>query len=185
MQAYQYNAALFCEECGVAIEENLLNRSEPSTDNGDSDTYPQGPYPDGGGEADTPNHCGRCDVFLRNPLTEDGDEYVREAYAEARDKVSLEGVPDKGHWSIGVTQIWANYYDYLYLPGAGKCCICLNEIIPLIGSTWTAGHNAEPIAAGRCCNVCNELEVVPQRIRDICRDLPRIVCDNRVPPSLE
>ena len=139
----------------------------------------------GGGESDTPQHCDDCDVFLENPLTDDGNEYVRELYAEARDKVHSQGIPDKGQWSIGVTQIWANYYDYLDLPGAGNCCICLNEIIPLIGSTWTAGHIAEPIAAGRCCNVCNELEVVPHRIRDRCRDLPRVVCDNRVTISPE
>jgi len=28
-----------------------------------------GPYPDGGGEADAPQHCGGCGVFLENPLT--------------------------------------------------------------------------------------------------------------------
>ena len=189
MQAYQYNAALFCGECGTQQIQNLTEDrpellSRP-VDKEDSNEWPQGPYDDGGGESDTPQHCDDCDVFLENPLTDDGNEYVREAYAEARDKVSRDGVPDKGQWSIGVTQIWANHYDYLGLPGAGKCCICLNEIIPLIGSTWTEGHNAEPIAAGRCCNVCNELEVLPQRIRDRCRDLPRVVCDNRVTISPE
>jgi len=44
----------------------------------DSDTYPQGPYADGGGESDTPAHCDVCGVFLENPLTPDGVEYVRE-----------------------------------------------------------------------------------------------------------
>ena len=175
MQAFQYKAAWLCGECGEREREWLQGTAAASSR--ESDVYPQGPYGDGGGDADTPNHCDDCDVFLENPLTEDGNEYVREAYAEARDKVSLDGVPDKGQWSIGVTQMWANHYDYLALPGQGKCCICLNEITPLIGSTWTEGHNAEPIAAGRCCNVCNELEVLPQRIR--------VVCDNRVIPSPE
>jgi len=163
MDVFMYCAALLCEDCGDKAVENCVNRSV--VDNGDSDTYPQGPYRDGGGEADTPNHCDYCEKFLENPLTENGKEYVRESYAEARDKVSLNGVPWQRAGSIKVTQIWASYYDYLDLPGQGKCCICLNEIMPLIGSTWIEGHNAEPIAAGRCCNVCNELEVAPQRIR--------------------
>lgn len=44
----------------------------------DSDEWPKGPYPDGGGEADTPQHCAGCHEFLENPLTSDGYEYVRE-----------------------------------------------------------------------------------------------------------
>lgn len=43
----------------------------------DSSEYPKGPYPDGGGEADSPQHCGGCGLFLENPLTEDGWRYVR------------------------------------------------------------------------------------------------------------
>ena len=37
-----------------------------------------GPLPDGGGEADTPQHCAHCGVFLENPLTQDGVKYVVE-----------------------------------------------------------------------------------------------------------
>lgn len=44
----------------------------------DSERYPQGPYPDGGGEADSPNHCDRCGIFLHNPLTSVGYGYVNE-----------------------------------------------------------------------------------------------------------
>lgn len=44
----------------------------------DSDEFPKGPYLDGGGESDTPQHCGACHEFLENPLTDDGLEYVRE-----------------------------------------------------------------------------------------------------------
>ena len=42
----------------------------------DSDDYPKGPDGDGGGEADSPQHCGMCGLFLNNPLTDDGREYV-------------------------------------------------------------------------------------------------------------
>ena len=73
MNAYVYRADLHCAPCGERIMTYL------EIDSGDSDDYPQGPYPNGGGEADTPQHCGTCGVFLENPLTDDGVEYVREA----------------------------------------------------------------------------------------------------------
>ena len=38
----------------------------------DSDDLPKGPYSNGGGEADTPQHCDGCGAFLENPLTGDG-----------------------------------------------------------------------------------------------------------------
>jgi hypothetical protein len=44
----------------------------------DSDDWPKGPYRHGGGEADCPQHCGACGLFLENALTDDGDSYVRE-----------------------------------------------------------------------------------------------------------
>jgi hypothetical protein len=41
-----------------------------------------------------------------------------------------------------------------------KCCICSEEI------EGKYGHNAEPIVAdGRCCDVCNSLKVIPERLR--------------------
>ena len=27
------------------------------------------------------------------------------------------------------------------------------------------GHNAEPVKRGRCCNLCNDAVVIPERIR--------------------
>lgn len=42
-------------------------------------------HADGGGEADTPQHCANCGVPLENPLTSDGVHYVlNEAEEEAR-----------------------------------------------------------------------------------------------------
>tara|TARA_R100000654_G_scaffold15874_1_gene33661 strand:- start:120 stop:278 length:159 start_codon:yes stop_codon:yes gene_type:complete len=32
---------------------------------------------------------------------------------------------------------------------------------------WDQGHNAEPIADGRCCDRCNEDIVVPHRMADV------------------
>ena len=116
MNAYVYDADLYCEECANEIKECILKdvtaRVEPLADaairrlekdldikvsdktferifnlaikakmpdNCDSGEYPCGPYADGGGESDTPSHCGACGEFLENPLTSDGYEYVREA----------------------------------------------------------------------------------------------------------
>lgn len=48
-----------------------------------------------------------------------------------------------------------------------KCVIC-NSVIgvdPISG--WAGGHNAEPIAEGRCCDSCNATEVIPARIAEM------------------
>lgn len=69
---YIYQAALFCEPCGVSIRENIPQPDHANIDDEstyDSDEWPKGPYPDGGGEADTPQHCDGCGVALNNPLT--------------------------------------------------------------------------------------------------------------------
>lgn len=104
MKAYMYQAALHCEACALDIMDHLspdcgiCGGSHPANlgldcrayrimDNGrsipadeamyDSDRFPKGPYADGGGEADTPQHCDACQTFLENPLTDDGREYVK------------------------------------------------------------------------------------------------------------
>lgn len=75
MKVYVFQAALLCNDCGVAAANGLEY-------NEDSDHFPNGPWPDGGGEADCPQHCDHCGVFLENPLTPDGDTYVRKAAKE-------------------------------------------------------------------------------------------------------
>lgn len=82
MDVYIYQAALLCASCGEAQRKHLdeafaENGAAPGTDEDDSDRYPQGPYPNGGGEADCPQHCDQCDTFLDNSLTEDGSTYVK------------------------------------------------------------------------------------------------------------
>lgn len=78
MNAYVYRAALYCEPCAQPIM-TALGHADGNTDEcpNDSTECPKGPYPNGGGEADSPQHCDQCGVFLENPLTEDGREYVR------------------------------------------------------------------------------------------------------------
>ncbi len=48
----------------------------------DSDDFPKGPYPDGGGEADGPSYCDDCGKFLENDLTDDGLRSVVEWLAD-------------------------------------------------------------------------------------------------------
>ena len=51
------------------------------------------------------------------------------------------------------------------------CVICKNEIEEQYTDDgimyWDQGHNAQPIADGRCCNSCNDNVVLPQRITDM------------------
>ena len=83
MNVYIYQADLLCEECGAEVRKDreaegfVIDWDDESSY--DSDDYPKGPYPDGGGEADCPQHCGNCHGFLENQLTSDGEDYVREA----------------------------------------------------------------------------------------------------------
>lgn len=88
MNVYIYAAALHCEECGEAIRDTLTREGKapanPDNESSyDSDNFPKGPYANGGGEADCPQHCDSCRAFLDNPLTPDGVDYVRAEVANA------------------------------------------------------------------------------------------------------
>jgi hypothetical protein len=107
MDVYIYEAALLCEECGEKIRRELDRTGQAPEDPADeksydSDDYPKGPYPDGGGESDSPQHCDECGAFLENELTDEGREYVGEMIAE--------------HFKAGrgrkeVLKEWADFYD--------------------------------------------------------------------------
>lgn len=101
MDVYIYQAALLCDACGEQ-EKHFLRFQEKEVDLEleDSDSFPQGPYPDGGGEADTPQHCDDCGVFLENPLTEYGENYVLSAVLLVDSKCNVDVVKE-----------WADFYD--------------------------------------------------------------------------
>jgi len=90
MNAYAYKASLYCESCGEMVKAKCRH-----LDTGDSNDYPQGPYGNGGGEADTPQSCDHCHTFLENPLTDDGRAYVLEAIETG----DLEGSAVLREWS--------------------------------------------------------------------------------------
>ena len=98
--AYIYQADLWCESCGESIRDDIIAAGHAPEDpddetSYDSNEYPKGPCDDGGGEADSPQHCAahrKCinalqlhgmlfGCALENPLTADGVAYVREAVA--------------------------------------------------------------------------------------------------------
>ncbi len=104
MNAYIYQADVYCEACGADIRARAIaNRSpfvpaDPDDETSyDSDEFPKGPYPDVGGEADFPQHCAsgpECldaleldsghtlGAWLDNPLTADGETYARSPCGE-------------------------------------------------------------------------------------------------------
>ncbi len=87
MDAYIYEADLYCSDCIEEIKKNIPIEEVPE-DTGDentfdSDDYPKGPYPDGGGEADSPQHCAKCGIFLENDLTSDGMNWLYSTIIES------------------------------------------------------------------------------------------------------
>jgi hypothetical protein len=109
MDAYVFKAALYCANCAAQIRKGRDVLMWPRVMQEDSEYVPQGPYPNGGGEADTPQHCDACGLFLENPLTADGTRYVIEKLVEhARD----------GSGSRKVFEQWAAFYNaVVYKPG--------------------------------------------------------------------
>ena len=103
MIAYVFQGAFLCEDCALPLFRGLQDREHEDT--GCSDAYPQGPYADGGGEGDSPQHCDSCGVFPENPLTEDGESYVRG-----------EAESDSGAFlaNRGVWKTWREFYAYLW-----------------------------------------------------------------------
>ena len=107
MDVFMYQAALWCEDCGNAIRARLDTEGSAPEDSDDecswdSDDYPKGPYTDGGGEADCPQHCDGCGAFLENDLTDDGRDYVLDLCLADRERGRLD--------SVALTQ-WAPFYD--------------------------------------------------------------------------
>lgn len=75
MDAYIYQAVLWCEECGNKIKAELTAAGKAPEDPEDENTFdfddfPKGPYPDGGGESDCEQFCDGCGCALDNPVIE-------------------------------------------------------------------------------------------------------------------
>lgn len=108
MNVFAYAAALYCEDCGNNIRADLTAQGkapeDPNDENTfDSDDFPKGPYSDGGGEADSPQHCDGCRAFLENPLTAEG-------YADVKERIERH-IHDPKQGSADVLREWADFYD--------------------------------------------------------------------------
>lgn len=117
MDVFIYQASLLCSECGwkkrIELEEAGKAPADMDDENTyDSDDFPKGPYDDGGGASDTPEHCDSCKVFLENPLTEEGMEYAEKIVHEAYEKR-----PSNAGFSLSYKETsvalseWADFYD--------------------------------------------------------------------------
>lgn len=108
MDVYMYQADLYCETCAEKIEKGLRAQGKtPEDAMGDSDGWPQGPYPDGGGETDCPKHCGQCGVYLSAPLSYDGVTYVLDALTEYVKPGPVPNVPGY-RGDASVLDVWAD-----------------------------------------------------------------------------
>lgn len=129
MDAYIYKADIWCEQCGEAIREQLTKEGkapeDPSDETSyDSDEFPKGPFPDGGGESDRPEHCAAgkdclnaldldgftCGAFLENDLTTDGIRYLEEQ------------LEDPGHGPV--VEMWVEFYSHSYDLSYTRCPHC-------------------------------------------------------------
>lgn len=114
-QAYIYCADIYCEACADDIRKRLTAEGKRPKNwqderTFDSDEYPKGPYDNGGGESDGPQHCGshdecldptiidgqKCGHFLENPLTTHGVEYLLEQHMQN---------------TTAVTEFWMEFYS--------------------------------------------------------------------------
>lgn len=108
MEVYVFQAALLCDSCAHEYMANTEKPAHVDTDDQtsyDSDEWPKGAFYDSGGEADSPQHCDHCGIFLENPLTGDGDTYVRDTFRE---------YIETGRGSLDVLTEWKAYYDYAW-----------------------------------------------------------------------
>jgi hypothetical protein len=111
MKAYIYQAALLCEDCADIVQEVRKGKGGFDDYPENSDIWPQGPYSDGGGESDCPEHCDHCGLFLENPLTSDGEAYVKEFVASHQLGKTANPLP--------CAREWRERYAYLFTEDAG------------------------------------------------------------------
>lgn len=137
-----YSADVFCDDCGEAIRFSLRHfglapKDEDNESSFDSDEFPKGPYEES--ESDTPDHCAACGLFLENPLTDYGREYVIDA-AITDAPLGLEG---KGSDTVAD---WLAYYDLDYDrdPRFDRFDVC--EAYYLFASLYHGGQSSKEYA---------------------------------------
>src|SRR5208337_3441999 len=92
------------KEIAADIQQNYPNEmpADPTDEHSyDSDNYPKGPFFDE--ESDAPEHCAGCHIFLENPLTSHGQEYMMQM---------VDGAVAKGRGDEPHIKEWMDFYEY-------------------------------------------------------------------------
>lgn len=117
---YMFQGALYCENCGLAIQEKIRKDGKEPEDEDDersfdSDDFPKGPFGDGGGEADSVHHCDsneRClnaielpcgskiGAWLGNDLTGEGAEWLSNSIKKSMFRDDEHGRQVNRLWSL-------------------------------------------------------------------------------------
>lgn len=114
-----YNADVWCDDCARHICDKIqaLGNAPDDPNNEysfDSDDYPK-LYDEETEESDMPQHCAGCGVFLENPLTTVGADYVKDMVIEDIEA----GCTD----SVALTE-WFPFYDWIDWGTIGQCYEC-------------------------------------------------------------
>jgi hypothetical protein len=107
-QGFIYQAEMWCPTCAKEIAADIQKNypkqvpADPTDEYSyDSDSYPKGPFFEE--ESDAPEHCAGCHIFLENPLTTHGQEYMQSMVDEALAK----GRGEEPH-----IKEWMDFYGY-------------------------------------------------------------------------
>ena len=121
-----YEADVWCEDCAEVIKQRIRDEGFAPEDEDDQRSYDSDEFPkdcDVSCESDCPEHCAggencinahefangfKCGVWLENDLTTYGVEYVKDA------------VRNGGC----VSELWAEYYDWIDFPAILVCNGC-------------------------------------------------------------
>jgi len=100
MKIYMFDGDWFCGPCGEAIATTLPEPDAWEREHPDSNSYPVA-YDSSEGESDTPDHCGKCQLFLERNLTDEGRQYVQD-YVDTLTS-GIDGDTD-------ITELWGEFY---------------------------------------------------------------------------
>lgn len=149
MNAYVYNAALYCESCGEDIISRLESEGHSEPPGATSEEWPILEMQPG--ESDGPQSCGGCGRFLENPLTPEGRAYV-ETFAR------------HGDMSATVRE-WCQFYDIPILDAEDRANLAKFDAMrddtgKLPACAWPGGY---PIVytfadCAPCCPACANRE---------------------------
>ena len=126
MTIYMFQADVYCKPCGEAIAATLPDPDAWEREHPDSNSYPIA-YDSSEGEADSPEHCGKCVRFLERNLTEEGVRYVKEIVSEDLETESE---------IVGIVKEWIDFYGIDPLDCVDEDVVWSRELngLPSLGS---------------------------------------------------